>query len=281
MRLIITHGGAAHRDEFVAVCVAMAKYPEVPVLRRDPTVEELDDPAVLVLDVGGRHEPCFANFDHHQFGRDEAPTCALQLYLEWLGVWLLARQASRWLEVTSILDSRGPFALAKHLGISQEALSQLLSPVEHQVLQLFSRCEEVSPDSELHVLMKQLGEQWLEYWHELAERWTRLKEVAELVTIDGVPGVALTAIGRDEHPTLALEPWCEAMDEDVAFTVTQDDRGDGWCLFRRNDHPRVDFSRLQGDPAIVFAHKGGFVAKTAREADWKDLVRRSLVREEV
>ncbi len=39
--------------------------------------------------------------------------------------------------------------------------------------------------------------------------------------------------------------------------------GKGWSLYRFNDHPAVDFSVLEGDPAILFAHKGGFIAKTS------------------
>lgn len=60
--------------------------------------------------------------------------------------------------------------------------------------------------------------------------------------------------------------------EDVAITITRDDRGDGYSLFRRNDRPRVDFSRIEGLEGVVFAHKGGFVAKVTADADVKSLI---------
>lgn len=55
---IVTHGGAAHRDEFIAVCIAYARHGAIEaVYRREPTEAEMEDPTCLVLDVGGRMEP--------------------------------------------------------------------------------------------------------------------------------------------------------------------------------------------------------------------------------
>lgn len=290
MKLIITHGGQAHRDDFVACCIALARNPRCAIERRDPTTQELRDYEVLVLDVGLLHFPAQSCFDHHQCGRESEATCALSLYLKSLHdgkLYDAARRASPWLYATEVLDSRGPFELVKQLGISRDALAQLLSPIEAQLLRQFGACERVSANSVLHYMMREMGNSWLQYWEDFSRRWARLVDWAQSVRIDGVPGVALPSVSRDAEPTLALEQWCLRLDEAtsdparrIAFTVTQDDRGDGWCLFRRNDDPRVDFSRVEGDPAIVFAHKNGFVAKTTAGADWVDLVRRSLVSEE-
>jgi hypothetical protein len=49
---------------------------------------------------------------------------------------------------------------------------------------------------------------------------------------------------------------------DAAVSLSWDERGNGWSLYRFNDDPRIDFSVLEGDSAISFAHKGGFIAKT-------------------
>jgi uncharacterized UPF0160 family protein len=83
---ILTHPGSAHKDEFLACCVLLATAP-CPILRREPTEADLADPAIAVVDVGHRHEPALNNFDHHQLPADAAPTCALSLVLQHLGLY--------------------------------------------------------------------------------------------------------------------------------------------------------------------------------------------------
>ena len=83
---ILTHPGSAHKDEFLACCVLLATAPG-PILRREPTEADLADPATAVVDVGHRHEPALNNFDHHQLPADAAPTCALSLVLQHLGLY--------------------------------------------------------------------------------------------------------------------------------------------------------------------------------------------------
>jgi 2,4-dienoyl-CoA reductase-like NADH-dependent reductase (Old Yellow Enzyme family) len=48
---ILTHPGGAHKDEFLACCLLLAEN-EVPIVRREPTPEDLADPATAVVDVG-------------------------------------------------------------------------------------------------------------------------------------------------------------------------------------------------------------------------------------
>ena len=52
------------------------------------------------------------------------------------------------------------------------------------------------------------------------------------------------------------------MDPPAEISVTYDGRGEGWRLARLNDATGVDFSKLEGDEKIKFAHKTGFIAKT-------------------
>ena len=86
IELILTHPGGSHKDEFLACCLLAARH-GVPIVRREPEQTDLDDPNVLVVDVGGEHEPARGNFDHHQFPRDHAPICALSLVLQDLGLY--------------------------------------------------------------------------------------------------------------------------------------------------------------------------------------------------
>ena len=121
---IVTHPGGAHKDDLLAVCVLVAAY-GAPVARRNPTDEELDDPSVAVVDIGGSDDASKSNFDHHQYPREHEPVCALSLVLRHLGVYDDAREFCDWLEPAEWLDARGPNQTANWLGVPRRIISQL------------------------------------------------------------------------------------------------------------------------------------------------------------
>ena len=104
---IITHPGGAHKDDVIAVCILVAMH-GAPVVRRNPTDNELDDPHIAVLDIGGSDDSSKSNFDHHQYPREHEPTCSLSLVLQHLGLYEDARIVFDWLEPAEWFDSRGP-----------------------------------------------------------------------------------------------------------------------------------------------------------------------------
>jgi len=165
IRLIITHPGGAHKDDFLA-CSLMVSVHGVPIVRRDPSEQELDDPSVCIIDVGGRHEPEKNNFDHHQFPRDHTPTCALSLILQHLGMYEDAQMFCDWLEPAEWFDCRGPQKTAEWLGVPREVVGKLNSPIDISMLRRFAK---LTPDSELHAgdpiyeLMCYIGGDLLEY----------------------------------------------------------------------------------------------------------------------
>jgi|GEM_PF-448823 hypothetical protein len=64
---IITHSGLYHADEVAAIGLLRSMGVTAPVERKRHVLpEEFENPHVLVLDVGRRHEPNKGNFDHHQ-----------------------------------------------------------------------------------------------------------------------------------------------------------------------------------------------------------------------
>jgi len=281
MKSIVTHGGGAHRDEFISVCLLLASMGQVPVFRRDPTPEELADPEVVVVDVGAQFVPALNNFDHHQKGAPEG--CALTYVLEKLGLLAMARKIFVWLEFTERLDCTGPFRTAEWLGISKDAFAKTLSPIEAQILMLFEQSASIEANSSLAMLMAELGKGWLRYIAQLTERLAVLKRLSTVAEYDGVH-VLFSAVDRKDNPVLGLEQYIRDYEEangvKIGITVTQDDRGDGFCLFRREDHPRVDFSKLADRKDIVFAHRGGFVAKTTKDADPTYLIQMAIASEE-
>lgn len=265
IRQILTHPGGAHKDEFLACCVLVARH-GCGIVRREPGETELADPAVAVVDVGGEHEAQRANFDHHQFPRDHEPVCALSLVLMDLGIYEDARSFCDWLETTERFDVTGPNATAAWLGVDRDVLARLNSPVDITLLRRFAACDEVVPGEPLHEVMGWIGGDLLAFVRDLRERLTFLAEHAELWEIDGLKVMFLP---RTEplpaEPSAGLGRHVEALGlgDEVAALVYPDRRGSGYGLSRYNDDPRFDFSRIDGEEDVHFAHLRGFVAKTS------------------
>jgi hypothetical protein len=269
IRQIVTHPGGAHKDDVLACCVLAALH-NAPIARREPTIEELADPAVAIVDIGGQHAPELNNFDHHHFDRDHPPTCALSLVLQKLGLYEDARHFCDWLPTAEWFDSRGPNKTAAWLEVPRQAISQLNSPIDMTLLRRFARTETLLPDAPLYSFMVMVGSDLLEYLRIARERLDFVSQHAQRWTIDsGAEKIEAVFLPRTDP--LADEPStmvgsyvrAHALTEIVAVTVYPDRRGEGYGLSRYEDHPRLDFSRVQDQADVHFAHKSGFMCKTS------------------
>ncbi|MGB1129912.1 MAG: MYG1 family protein [Haloferula sp.] len=274
---ILTHPGGAHKDDFLACCVLAAVH-GCEVVRREPSQEDLDDFTVAVVDVGGEHEPARSNFDHHQFPRDHEPICALSLVLMDLGIYDDARRFCDWLETAERMDVTGPISTAKWLGVERDALARLISPIDVTLLRRFAKASSVVPGEPLYELMRWVGEDLLEFIKSLKERLAFVGEHAEIWEVgdlkvlfmprtEPLPEEASAGLGRYLE-TLGLE-------KEVAGLVYPDRRGTGYGLSRHNDDPRFDFTRIEAEADVHFAHTRGFVAKST--ADTPERLRELLL----
>lgn len=273
---VVTHPGDAHLDDLLSVAVALAIDPGIRVVeRREPTEEELADPEVIVLDVGGELSPLCQSYDHHQFQRDAAAECTLSLFvreLEWEGESVFeAFRITKWFQTLRVADSKGPFQLAKSLGTTPEVVFRLHSPLEGALLQLF-QAETVWEVATYHPelpagwllpnslpeVLHLVGKGLLDGAVENLKRVKALDSLCRIVEVDGVQGYVL-----ESEDTVGTETWRERSAPGTAFSVVYDNRGPGWTLYRYDDDSRIDFSRLEGREEATFAHKGGFIAKTA------------------
>ncbi|MDF1755419.1 MAG: MYG1 family protein [Verrucomicrobiales bacterium] len=282
IRQILTHPGGAHKDDLLA-CSLLVHIHQAPVVRREPTPEDLADPETLVIDVGHEHDPERGNFDHHQFPRDYPPTCALSLVLQHLELYDDARKFCDWLEPAEWFDTRGPNETAKWLGVEREIISKTNSPVDITLLRRFAKCTELTPDSPIWQFMNMIGEDLITYLKELRTRLEYIDQHAQFWTLESssfgpyeviymprtnpLPDDASSGLGR------YIEE--QGKEETVIAIVYPDRRGDGFGLSRYNDDQRVDFSALENACEDVhFAHARGFVCKTSatEEARLKDLI---------
>ena len=269
---IITHPGGAHKDDFLA-CSLMASVHGVPIVRREPTEQELDDPQICVIDVGGRHEPEKNNFDHHQFPREHKPTCALSLILQHLGIYEDAQIFCDWLEPAEWFDCRGPQKTAEWLGVARDVVGKLNSPIDMTMLRRFAQ---IAPESELkagdHVyeLMRFIGGDLLEYLHSVrskldsismyVERW-QLTSNGESFDVLFLP--RMESAVDDVSGSLGRYILVNELHEEISAIVYPDSRGEGFGLARFNDHPRIDFTRVESAEDVHFAHNSGFLCKTS------------------
>jgi hypothetical protein len=267
--LILTHPGGSHKDEFLACCLLVA-VDRVAIVRREPTPEDLADASIAVVDVGGEHVADRGNFDHHQFPKDHPPVCALSLVLQHLGVYEDAREFCDWLEPAEWFDTRGPNETAKWLGLPRETLSKLNSPVDLTLLRRFAGSSRLEPGEPLWEVMRWIGEDLLGYLKNLRERLDLIEKTAEIWEIP-TPTGSFRAIfmprtePMPEEPSSGLGRYIQSLPENQAVSalVYPDRRGGGFGLSRHNDHPQLDFTRIQDEPDVHFAHARGFVAKTS------------------
>lgn len=265
---VLTHPGGAHKDDVLAVCVLLAKH-GCRVERREPTPEELEDPQVAVVDVGGVHDPLRSNFDHHHFPREHPPTCALSLVLEHLGLYQDALRFCDWLETAEWFDSRGPGKTGAWLGVPRRAISQLYSPVDGTLLRRFSKASRLEPTEPLYAFMKMVGEDLLEHLRvarsrlDFAEahvqRWTvsRGEERLEALFLPRTESAV-----EDASALLASYVRAAKLESQIAALLYPDSRGVGFALSRYEEHPALDYSRVEREADVLFAHKSGFLCKT-------------------
>lgn len=285
VKLVVTHPGGAHKDDLLAVCILVAKH-GCPVERRDPTPADLDDPEIAVIDIGGVHDPAKLDFDHHHFPREHPPTCALSLVLAHLGLYEDAKQFCDWLEPAEWFDSRGPNKTAEWLGVPRRAISQLNSPIDMTVLLRFAKAKRIDPTDPLYVVMKMIGDDLLAYLHEARER---LDYTAARVQRWSIPAgdrtIEALYLPRSEpaadEPSGMLGGYIRAnkLEHEIAAIVYPDRRGGGFGIGRYEDHPALDFSRVEGEPDVHFAHKSGFMCKTSASdpARLQDLLKQAWI----
>ena len=279
---IVTHPGSAHKDEFIACCVLLPTY-SVPIERREPTETDLVDASVCVVDVGGEWEAGRMNFDHHQFPRESDPQCAISLVLKHLDVYEDAREFCDWLETAEWFDTRGAVETGKWLGVEREVISRLNSPVDVSLLRRFAQSQQLSPGDALWEVMKMVGEDLMEYLQTMRERLDYIQKYAHFWTLDSGAQVLYMPrtepLGSDSSMGLGRFIDHYAEKEKVVGMVYPDRRGSGYGMSRYQDDKRMEFTRINGEADVHFAHARGFVAKTSAtdEARLRELLEKVWV----
>lgn len=270
----VIHPGPAHRDEFLSV--GMARYfglinETSSVSRREPVPGDLEDPHTLVLDCGKSLEPARGNFDHHQKGMEGQ--CTMTLLAEYLGIdKILAVEP--WYERTAQLDSLGPFNTAKEMGLEKFPFS-LLSPIEKGLLRLWAQEEYLT-----HYMVEASAAIFEQLYLDAKAKADDLDWLDNHVKVIDIEGLLVGYIPDFTGTPTNVSVWMDRHETNFAIAVNPAARGNGLAMFRIENNPAVDFTRISDRDEVGFAHPGGFLATTKEPVEWavvEDLIRASLV----
>ena len=266
IKLIISHPGKTHRDDFLAIGLVQSICGrEIPIQRRNPTPEELNDPDIAVVDCGERHDPALSCYDHHQFSRG-TNECALSLTAKAYGQET-ALSRFEWYATTTMLDSNGPLSVARELGL-EKFPNGLNSPIENSILRLTQKSLELESTLSKQIMDDILHEAW-----EIEKGITWLRKNARFEEVKGVPVIwaavkDLNELARDKF----RDEIAPGYKTPIAVQISYDNRNHGMSFHRFDDDPRVDFSKIEDNPEILFAHKNGFIAKTRQRLSLEECI---------
>lgn len=264
LRLILTHPGSAHADDFLACALCSAVHGGLPVERRAATEAELADPEVAVLDEGLRLEPVLWNFDHHQEDPRVQGRCTVSFVLAHLlecSVETLADQVP-WIAHFETWDALGPGALGRQYGLDMaQTLALQVDPTGPLLRDLFAAESRIEAGSTLGLLLQALGARLLADLRQREADFDLLDARAEVVAAAGLKGILLEPLPGERDLPRFLKDWIAARHADADFYITLNRRG-GTSLTRWGDAPPLDFRRLKGHPALRFVHPSGFMAVT-------------------
>ena len=111
-----------------------------------------------------------------------------------------------------------------------------------------------------------IGQDLIEYITGLRERIEYIAGHAEIWKLDGLSAVFMPRTDPlPSEPSAGIGRYIEeqGLENEVLATIYPDRRGEGYGMRRFNDDPRLDFTRIEGEADVHFAHKQGFIAKTS------------------
>ena len=155
------------------------------------------------------------------------------------------------------------------------------------LLRRFAQAERLDPGDLLYEMMRWVGEDLLDYLKTLRERIAYIDEHCELwkLEVSDADFFKVLFMPRTDplpaEPSVGLGRYLDSIgeSENVVGLVYPDRRGTGYGLSRHNDHPRLEFTRIEGQEDVHFAHARGFVAKTSatEKERLKELLRAAWV----
>ncbi len=264
---IVTHGGKAHRDEYLACCVIMyAAYREGQlsyVERRMCGESDLLCRDTWVVDTGGEWDADFRNFDHHQGDPELVSVCSFDLVMRHLlgvAAFDTFSACSPWIKLTALHDTAGGAAVASAFGIDTKTYIATRSPIEKAMLSAFGEVVVIHPETPLSYCMRETGRLIIAEAEEVA---TGIQErIAATTPPFLVSGLRVwdvrSAWGDNDHVSLAAVNHA-ASSRSVDVVVGRNQRSGGFSLYRTAwATGKLDLNHIREMDGVKFVHKNGF-----------------------
>ena len=144
-------------------------------------------------------------------------------------------------------------------------MNKLNSPIDVTLLRRFAKARRLEPGEPLWEMLSYIGEDLIAYVRDLRARLDFVAEHAQTWQLEDHEVLFLPRTEEvPDEPSAAIARYLESTGKDAltAALVYPDRRNTGYGLSRHNDDPRYDFTRIEKEPDVHFAHARGFVAKT-------------------
>lgn len=273
--LAITHNGRAHKDDFLASCILIAKFPEIVIYRQEaPTEAQLADPSIFVFDFGKRLEPELKNFDHHQLNGGEV--CAFTLILEHFG--MRDYKALPWIKYVEIEDHCGIQAQIDFLGKGTrgDIKSVLASPIDSYLINLFSHYSMIEAGMPLYDTMRGIGATIINQYESYYDVLEEIKQKCHVYRLDDDINIldCRQLTSEQIHGSQAVHDFNK--ENKIDIVLNNNVRGGGDLRLVRLNHSKFDFNLVKDMSGIGFVHQSGFLVSFESDgASWRTIVRKS------
>lgn len=280
---LITHSGYPHSDDLLAVCIALYMFPSIREVNRLPKVtrEMLDDPNILVLDIGEEYTPEKGNFDHHQDGEDVEGKSAVRLLMNYIvsgglvdGITM--ENIDKWFYWLSPVDLWDCYGLKGFSGVYDIGADGRRFAFKHPFIDSFKNIlkleTSIPQNSTMFAMLKLVGKDLVEEASNSAMMYNQLKLVikqynyGDYSIVRNISDVAIKPALMDMYIAN------NGFNADLVITTSERDskhynlfRPDGSKLARLNV-----LKEVEGLPEFEFIAKKGFLAvipKTISEED--------------
>jgi len=262
---IIVHDGRAHADDFLAACVCLYKLDE-PVYRQSASSAMLDDQKCWVLDQGRKFEPHLHNFDHHQI---EEEICAFTMILDYFfgKDYRIFMPNLRFIE---IFDSYGPERASEFVGIKQEDLEKVTSPIHVSLIRSFSKIEGLVQEP-FASIMKFIGQEICEQIEGNKQMLSTLTNDSKTIEHQGILILDTTNCvppNGFKHEQLPTKAWSKMNNVDPVVILTRDSRQNGYRMVSIN----TKTLKFKPNDKCYFVHNSGFLCGFEKYDDYSEIL---------
>lgn len=262
---IIVHGGRAHADDFLAACVCLYKLDQ-DVFRQDASSAMLESPNYWVLDQGRRFEPNLHNFDHHQI---EEEICAFTMILDhFFGKdYRIFMPNLRFIE---IFDSYGPARAAEFVGMKQEDLEKITSPIHVSLIRSFSKIEGLVQEPFVSI-MRSIGSEICDQIDGNKQMLETLTNDSKMIDHQGILIIDTTNCSPPKgykHEQLPTKAWSKINNLEPIVILTRDSRQNGYRMVSIN----TKTLRFKPNDKCYFVHNSGFLCGFNKYSDYSEIL---------